>query len=101
MNDHAYSYARPQAPWGGSGASGHGRTHSRHGLYECTHIRYLERDAGLLRDPWWRPYGPRSIAFMETTIEALHAPGLGRRARAAWAGRRALLDALGKARGHG
>jgi succinate-semialdehyde dehydrogenase/glutarate-semialdehyde dehydrogenase len=101
INDHAYSYARPQAPWGGAGASGHGRTHSRHGLYECTHIRYLERDAGRLRDPWWRPYGPRSVEFMETTIEALHGPGLARRARAVWAGRGALLDAVEKARGRG
>jgi succinate-semialdehyde dehydrogenase/glutarate-semialdehyde dehydrogenase len=101
INDHAYSYARPQAPWGGTGVSGHGRTHSRHGLYECTNVRYLERDAGRLRDVWWRPYGSGSVAFMEMTIEALHAPGVARRARAVWAGRGAVADALDKVRGRG
>jgi len=45
-NDHAYSYASAQASWGGRGESGFGRTHSKHGLYELTTVKFSDRDAG-------------------------------------------------------
>src|SRR6185437_8587187 len=55
-NDHAYSYGTAQASWGGRGGSGFGRTHSKHGLYELSNVKFVDRDAGRVSDPWWYPY---------------------------------------------
>jgi len=55
-NDHAYTYAAAQATWGGRGASGFGRTHSKHGLYDLTSPKFVDRDAGRVPVPWWFPY---------------------------------------------
>src|SRR5262249_58377269 len=45
-NDHAYSYGAAQAAWGGRGLSGYGRTHSKHGLYQLSSIKFVDRDRG-------------------------------------------------------
>src|SRR5262249_52152993 len=39
-NDLQYSYAAGPAPWGGYKESGFGRTHSKHGLYECVQVKF-------------------------------------------------------------
>jgi succinate-semialdehyde dehydrogenase/glutarate-semialdehyde dehydrogenase len=90
-NDHAYSYASSQASWGGRGDSGFGRTHSKHGLYELTTVKFSDRDAGRVPVPWWFPYDERTADAFRGVLGALYADGLTARARAAWRERRALV----------
>ena len=49
------------APWGGRKESGFGRTHSKHGLYECSSVKLVDRDSGRIPVPWWYPYSPQTI----------------------------------------
>ena len=90
-NDHAYSYASSQASWGGRAESGFGRTHSKHGLYELTAVKFADRDAGRVPVPWWFPYDENAADAFRGALGALFADGLGRRAQAAWRERRALV----------
>ena len=63
-NDHAYTYATAQATWGGRGESGFGRTHSKHGLYDLTAPKFVDRDSGRVPVPWWFPYDDEAtLAF--------------------------------------
>jgi succinate-semialdehyde dehydrogenase/glutarate-semialdehyde dehydrogenase len=89
-NDVAYSYGAGQAPWGGVKASGYGRTHSKHGLYESTRVKFVELDRGRLRVPWWFPYRPSSVEGFRGALEVAYRRGAGRRLRAAWRHRRGL-----------
>ncbi len=82
INDHAYSYGVCQAPWGGRGASGHGRTHSKHGLYALSHVKYVDTDAGWIRPPWWYPYGADGVDGFRGALSALYGRGARERTRA-------------------
>lgn len=86
-NDHAYSYGAAQASWGGRGASGFGRTHSKHGLYELVDVKFVDRDRGRIPVPWWYPYEARTAEAFRGALEALY----GQRLRGLWRERRALL----------
>ncbi len=90
-NDHAYSYASSQATWGGRGESGFGRTHSKHGLYDLTSPKFVDRDSGRVGVPWWFPYDEQAADAFRGALGALYSDGLPARARAAWRERRALL----------
>jgi succinate-semialdehyde dehydrogenase/glutarate-semialdehyde dehydrogenase len=90
-NDHAYSYASSQATWGGRGESGFGRTHSKHGLYDLTSPKFVDRDSGRVPVPWWFPYDEQAADAFRGVLAPLYADGLPARARAAWQNRRALL----------
>lgn len=90
VNDHAYSYGACQAPWGGRRDSGHGRTHSKHGLYAVSHVTFMDRDSGRLRPPWWYPYTPAVGDGFRGALGALYGDGLGARARAVRVHRRGL-----------
>jgi succinate-semialdehyde dehydrogenase/glutarate-semialdehyde dehydrogenase len=90
-NDHAYSYGAAQASWGGVGESGFGRTHSKHGLYDLTTPKYVDRDSGRVPVPWWFPYDEGSADAFRAALEVLYRDGLRPRAAAAWRERRALL----------
>jgi len=83
-NDHAYSYATAQAPWGGRGDSGFGRTHSKHGLYDLTAVKFVDRDGGRLGVPWWFPYDEGGAEAFRGVLRGLYG-------RALWSERRALL----------
>lgn len=87
-NDHAYSYATAQASWGGRGESGFGRTHSKHGLYALTAVKFVDRDRGRLGVPWWYPYDADGAATFKGVLSVLYGP---HRVRSAWRERRALL----------
>ncbi len=82
VNDHAYSYGVCQAPWGGRKTSGHGRTHSKHGLYAMTHVKFTDADAGRLRPPWWYPYSEGVLDGFRGALGTLYGDGLPARARA-------------------
>ena len=71
-NDHAYSYATAQASWGGRGESGFGRTHSKHGLYDLTAVKFVDRDGGRLGVPWWFPYEDGTADAFRGVLRALY-----------------------------
>jgi succinate-semialdehyde dehydrogenase/glutarate-semialdehyde dehydrogenase len=58
INDVASYYGISEAPHGGRGASGWGRTHSRFGLLEMVHAKYVDVDRRL----GWRNHGGLAIA---------------------------------------
>jgi acyl-CoA reductase-like NAD-dependent aldehyde dehydrogenase len=97
VNDFGYSFATGQAPWGGTKASGFGRTSGRHGLYECVQVKYLDADAGRVKPGWWFPYDDRTAAALRNTLDVLYGEGL-ERARAAWKYRRDLVHLARRAR---
>jgi acyl-CoA reductase-like NAD-dependent aldehyde dehydrogenase len=86
-NDHAYSYGAAQAAWGGRGASGFGRTHSKYGLYELVDVKFVDRDRGRIPVPWWYPYGAGAADAFGGALEVLY----GSRLRGLWRERSALL----------
>ncbi len=91
-NDHAYSYGLGSAPWGGRGASGYGRTHSRHGLYDLVNVKLVDADRGRIGVPWWFPYERAAPAGVAGLLEVLYRPGVTAKAGAAWRHRGALLS---------
>jgi succinate-semialdehyde dehydrogenase/glutarate-semialdehyde dehydrogenase len=86
-NDHAYSYGAAQATWGGRGESGFGRTHSKLGLYDLTAAKFVDRDRGRIRDPWWYPYGDEAV--LAAALRVAYGKG---KLRNAWRERKALLE---------
>jgi acyl-CoA reductase-like NAD-dependent aldehyde dehydrogenase len=91
-NDVAYSYGVGQASWGGVKQSGHGRTHSKHGLYGCTQVKFVALDSGRVPVPWWYPYGPDAADGFRGMVDVLYRPGLGPKVTAAWRHRRGLAQ---------
>jgi succinate-semialdehyde dehydrogenase/glutarate-semialdehyde dehydrogenase len=98
MNDCAYSYGAHQAPWGGRKDSGHGRTHSKHGLYALSQLKFADEDRGRLAPPWWYPYDARAVDGFRGALGVLYGRGLRARARAAWRHRGDLRALAGRAR---
>ena len=87
-NDHAYSYATAQAAWGGRGESGFGRTHSKHGLYDLTSIKFVDRDSGRVPVPWWLPYDETTADTFRGLLPVLYG---NHKLRDAWRNRRAVV----------
>jgi acyl-CoA reductase-like NAD-dependent aldehyde dehydrogenase len=83
-NDVAYSYGGGPAPWGGRKESGYGRTHSKHGLYECSSVKLVDADSGRMPVPWWYPYSPRAVDGFKGVLEVLHGDGIAAKARGLW-----------------
>ena len=92
INDVGSYYGICEAPHGGSGASGWGRTHSRLGLLETVRVKYVDVD-GLprTRKPWWFGYGGRFAEASEALTEVLFARG--------WRERVSALRGAGRAMG--
>ncbi|MEP6892172.1 MAG: aldehyde dehydrogenase family protein [Gaiellaceae bacterium] len=90
MNDVAYSYGACQAPWGGRKASGYGRTHSKHGLYDLSHVKFVDSDSGRFTPPWWFPYGEQAADGFRGVLKSLYSDGARARAGQAWRHRAAL-----------
>jgi succinate-semialdehyde dehydrogenase/glutarate-semialdehyde dehydrogenase len=86
-NDLGYSYGAGPAPWGGRKESGLGRTHSKHGLYDVSHVKLVDSDRGRVAVPWWYPYGRRALDGFGGVLEVLHGD---RKLRALWKHRRGL-----------
>jgi succinate-semialdehyde dehydrogenase/glutarate-semialdehyde dehydrogenase len=94
-NDVSYSYGTGQASWGGTKESGFGRTHSRHGLYELSRLKFADLDRGRVPVPWWFPYDEGVVDGFRGMAGVLYGEGLGRRLGSAWRHRRGLF-ALGR-----
>jgi acyl-CoA reductase-like NAD-dependent aldehyde dehydrogenase len=91
VNDVASYYGISEAPHGGRGASGWGRTHSRLGLFEMVQVKYVDVDR-LPRPPksWWYGYDEELAAHAGAMLDFLFAPS--RLAR--WRSARSALGAL-------
>ena len=89
VNDFGYSFTIGQAPWGGVKSSGFGRTSSKHGLYGCTQVKYIDRDRGRLRPAWWFPYDPPTERALRALLDVLYGSTT-ERMRSAWKHRREL-----------
>jgi acyl-CoA reductase-like NAD-dependent aldehyde dehydrogenase len=96
-NDHAYSYGAMQAPWGGRGASGLGRTHGREGLRALSHLKFTDADAGRLRPGWWYPYSDVVIDGFRGVLGGLYGSGPSERVAALGRHRAGILHLLRKA----
>jgi acyl-CoA reductase-like NAD-dependent aldehyde dehydrogenase len=82
VNDVASYFAISEAPHGGCGASGWGRTHSRLGLLEMVQVKYIDVDR-LPRRPksWWYGYDERLGKAADRFLGLLFAPNWGARLR--------------------
>ncbi|HEY8703689.1 MAG TPA: aldehyde dehydrogenase family protein [Gaiellaceae bacterium] len=98
VNDFGYSFAVGQAPWGGVKGSGFGRTASKHGLYGCVQIKYLDSDRGRLRPVWWFPYDAPTERALRSLLDVLYG-SRPERLRAAWRHRRDLVHAAKRSLG--
>jgi acyl-CoA reductase-like NAD-dependent aldehyde dehydrogenase len=84
INDVASYYGIAEAPHGGSGDSGWGRSHSRLGLLEMVQVKYVDEDR-LPRVPksWWFGYTAELAASGAALVESLFAPTWSQRLHAA------------------
>jgi succinate-semialdehyde dehydrogenase/glutarate-semialdehyde dehydrogenase len=89
-NDVAYSYGACQASWGGRKQSGYGTTHSKHGLYGMSSVKFVDADSGRIRVPWWFPYDERVLGGFRGVAGVLYQPRLGAKAGALWRRRRGI-----------
>ena len=76
VNDHMYSHNAPQLPWGGVKQSGFGRSHSKHGVYECVHVKMVGSDSGRLPRPHYFPYASRQAGFVPTMLRGVYGRGV-------------------------
>jgi acyl-CoA reductase-like NAD-dependent aldehyde dehydrogenase len=59
VNDVLTGFAIAEAPHGGCGLSGWGRTHGKAGLEEMVYVKYVDVDRlPKTEKPWWYRYGP-------------------------------------------
>jgi acyl-CoA reductase-like NAD-dependent aldehyde dehydrogenase len=91
-NDVAYSYGAHQASWGGRKGSGFGVTHSKHGLYAVSSVKFVDEDAGRVGVPWWFPYDARVADGFRGFLGLFYGRGLGTKASAVVRHRRGLLE---------
>jgi succinate-semialdehyde dehydrogenase/glutarate-semialdehyde dehydrogenase len=91
INDVASYFVMVEAPHGGQGDSGWGRTHGRVGLLEMVQVKYIDSDL-LPRWPkvWWFGYNSDVNRAARSFIEFMYAPGLGQRWRSATGALKAL-----------
>jgi acyl-CoA reductase-like NAD-dependent aldehyde dehydrogenase len=75
VNDVASYYGICEAPHGGSGASGWGRTHSRFGLLEMVQVKYIDVDRlPRIAKSWWFGYTAELAVAAGSFVELLFAP---------------------------
>jgi succinate-semialdehyde dehydrogenase/glutarate-semialdehyde dehydrogenase len=98
VNDHMYSHAIAQTPWGGVKDSGTGVTHSKYGLYEMTEKRLLSVDGGRLPVPWWYPYEEVKRRGFSALFDGLYAPEFAQKAKRMWDRRAELKDFVARLR---
>jgi acyl-CoA reductase-like NAD-dependent aldehyde dehydrogenase len=82
VNDALCGFAIAEAPHGGTGASGWGRTHGTAGLLEMVHLKYLDVDRlPRTQKPWWYRYGPELEKAADDFLRFEFAAGLLNRLR--------------------
>jgi acyl-CoA reductase-like NAD-dependent aldehyde dehydrogenase len=82
VNDAICGFAIAEAPHGGTGLSGWGRTHGKAGLLEMVHLKYLDVDRlPRMEKPWWYRYGPDLENAADGFLRFEFTGGLGARVR--------------------
>ena len=82
VNDLISGFAITEAPHGGSGLSGWGRTHGKAGLQEMVHVKYVDVDRlPRMEKPWWYRYGADLEKAADAFLNFEFAGGLGARLR--------------------
>jgi len=80
INDVASYYGISEAPHGGRGASGWGRSHSRLGLLEMVHAKYVDVDhLPHVAKPWWYGYTASFATAADRFVDLLFARSWRRR----------------------
>jgi len=75
INDVASYYGIAEAPHGGSGDSGWGRSHSRLGLLEMVQVKYIDVDRlPRIAKSWWFGYTAELAAAAGSFVETIFAP---------------------------
>ncbi|HEV2205921.1 MAG TPA: aldehyde dehydrogenase family protein, partial [Candidatus Acidoferrales bacterium] len=83
INDVISYYGISEAPHGGPGASGWGRTHSRLGLLEMVQVKYVDIDRlPRVRKAWWFGYDAKLADSARGLVDALFAPRWSKRLKA-------------------
>jgi succinate-semialdehyde dehydrogenase / glutarate-semialdehyde dehydrogenase len=82
VNDAISYFGIAEAPHGGCGASGWGRTHGKAGLLEMVQMKYIDVD-GLPRSekPWWYRYGADLESAADAFLQFEFTSGLGAKLR--------------------
>jgi succinate-semialdehyde dehydrogenase/glutarate-semialdehyde dehydrogenase len=84
VNDAISYFAIAEAPHGGCGASGWGRTHGRAGLLEMVQTKYIDVDRLPRREkPWWYRYGSDLEGAADAFLQFEFGRGLRARLRSA------------------
>jgi acyl-CoA reductase-like NAD-dependent aldehyde dehydrogenase len=82
VNDAISYFGIAEAPHGGCGASGWGRTHGKAGLLELVRIKYFDADRLPGREkPWWYRYGADLERAVDAFLQFEFARGVGARLR--------------------
>ncbi|MHB8605357.1 MAG: aldehyde dehydrogenase family protein [Thermoplasmatota archaeon] len=74
INDHVYTYAAVETPWGGVKDSGHGRTHGAWGLLEMTKMKHVNVAPTMraVNELWWFPYNENAQATFDEGLDFLY-----------------------------
>jgi acyl-CoA reductase-like NAD-dependent aldehyde dehydrogenase len=82
VNDAISYFGIAEAPHGGCGASGWGRTHGQAGLLEMVEMKYIDID-GLPRSekPWWYRYGTELERAADAFLQFEFSGGIGAKLR--------------------
>ena len=73
INDHLYTHALSETPWGGWKESGIGRTHGAQGLEEMTHVKLINWDLlSTKRNLFWYPVEEKTYHQLRLIIQFLH-----------------------------
>ena len=82
VNDAISYFAIAEAPHGGCGASGWGRTHGKAGILEMVRAKYVDVDRLPRREkPWWFRYGADVQRAADAFLQFEFGGGLGARLR--------------------
>ena len=82
VNDAISYFGISEAPHGGCGASGWGRTHGKAGLLEMVHMKYIDVDRLPRREkPWWYRYGADLEHAADAFLQFEFSGGIGAKLR--------------------
>jgi succinate-semialdehyde dehydrogenase/glutarate-semialdehyde dehydrogenase len=82
VNDAISYFGIAEAPHGGCGASGWGRTHGKAGLMEMVRMKYIDVDHLPRREkPWWYRYGPNLEHAADAFLQFEFSDGFGAKLR--------------------
>ncbi len=79
VNDHLFTFAEPQLPWGGFRESGLGRSHGLPGLMELVEPKGVAEIHRYFPRLWWYPADRRLMGIMKGSIEGFFSPSLASR----------------------